>query len=148
MTSTSRGQQKDMLTRLNFDPNAFQPYCFKQANNEPPLPRHQGPWRWGKIQNMHLTNVCRLQNGSVVGEFLGQSLYVFCFIERRGKMHIGGLPESDTQCRKVNVSPSLKGLFFLSQAQFQRKFKEKIHWVIAEKMAEGKSERNKAFGRC
>ncbi len=27
-------------------------------------------------------------------------------------MHIGGLPESDTQCRKVNVSPSLKGLFF------------------------------------
>lgn len=34
------------------------------------------------------------------------------FYRKREKMHIGGLPESDTQYRKVNVSPSLKGPFF------------------------------------
>lgn len=67
------------------------------------------------------------------------------FYRKREKMHIGGLPESDTQCRKVNVSPSLKGPFFLSRAEFQRKLKEKIHWVISEKIPQGKSNRNKPF---
>ncbi len=62
-------------------------------------------------------------------------------------MHIGGLPESDTQCRKVNFRRHIKDFFFLSQTQFQREFKENIHWIIAEKMAEGKSDRNTAFIR-
>ncbi len=48
MTSTSRGQQEDMLSRLNLDPNAFQPYCLKQANNEPPLPPTSGSMEMGQ----------------------------------------------------------------------------------------------------
>lgn len=63
-------------------------------------------------------------SGSVGWEFLRQSVYVFCLIERR-KMLIEGLPESDTQCCKVNVLPSFKGSFFPLTSSFKETLKKR-----------------------